>query len=251
MKKVLILCAAMTLAASSAFAVGGIDISVGACPGNVGAVGDNIPIDCAGGAGVIILGTWGPAEAISDLVALDGVLDLYVAGGLDGAGFWDFDPSGCNNGALQTSQARPGTGCATPVAYTASWAVAGSGTAVAAYYPGTGVRNKTLRMAFTCFRPTLLSVAAGQKLFGFQLIVDGANAVEAGGACVGCGQVISLAWNEGTPGAAGGLAAATSLTSPTGNFPGFGNCAGLSGAPDCAAVPTKKRTWGQLKSLYR
>jgi hypothetical protein len=250
MKKVLILCAAMTLAASSAFALGGIDISFNACPGNSGAIGDVIPIDCASGAGLTLLGTWGPAENITDLVALDGIMDLYVATGLDAATFWDSDPTGCNAGTVITNQARPAAGCATPTAYTASWSPAGSGTAVANFYPD-GVRNHTIRLSFTCYRPSLLSVVAGQKLFGLQVFFDGTNAAEAGGSCAGCGDAVSFAWNEATPGSASGVNAPAHLTSPTGNFPGFSNCTGISAAPNCAAVPTKKRTWGQLKSLYR
>jgi hypothetical protein len=247
MKKVLILCAAMTVIASSAFAVGGIDVSINACPGNTGAVGDVVPIDCAGGAGVVLLGTWGPAEDIVGLTNLDGIWDLYVGAGLANAGFWNFDAAGCNSLALNSSQARPTAGCATPVAYTACWSLAGSGTAIAA---GQTSAN-TVRMPFTCYRPGLLNVTAGQKLFGVQIIVDGSNATEAGGSCDGCSQPVSVAWNEATPGAAAGAAAPSALSSPTGNFPGFGQCMGVTNSPNCAAVPTKKRTWGQLKSLYR
>src|SRR5262245_26901480 len=253
MRKLVLMSAVMVAMATSAHAVGGIDLSVGACPGNPGAIKDVVPIDCASGNSIVILGTWAPAEAITNLVALDGVLELYVAGGLDGAGFWDLaelpnrDEFGCNAGALSSNQARPATGCETPNTYKGCWDPIGSGTAVAAFYYPTDARGSIVRIAFTCYRPTLLSVSAGEKLFGFQLIIDGRNAVEVGGTCAGCDQAATLTWIEATPGA-NGPPNPTILSSPTGNFQGFGLQLSLDGS---VPVPTVKRTWGQLKSLYR
>src|SRR5262245_15462299 len=133
MKKLFITFAAMVALATSAHAVGGIDLSINACPGNPGAMGDLLSIDCASGNGIVILGTWSPAEDISDLVGLDGTMELGVDGDLGTDGFWDFDPAGCNGLALTSSNDVP-AGCLT-VPYSDVWSPEGSGSGVAAYYP--------------------------------------------------------------------------------------------------------------------
>ena len=254
MRRLLGIAAVSMVVSTSAHAVGGIDVSVNACPGNPGAIGDVASLDCASGKGIVILGTWAPAEDLPQLTNLDGIFSLYVAGGLDANGFWNFDnlnnPSApCNPTALTTSKDLPAKGCETPVAYLPPWTPDGSGTQVAAGRTGAN----TLRIPFTRYRPGWLSVTADQMLFGVQVIIDGSNAAEAGGSCPGCGQAITIAWNEATPGNVGfrlGVAG-TTLASPTGHFPGFGICLGINGTPNCGAVPTVKRTWGQLMSLYR
>lgn len=247
-KQLLLVCAAMLAFTTSAHAVGGIDISTVACPGNAGALGNLATIDCASGAGIIILGTWSPAENIADLTNLDGTFYLYTAAGFSNAAFWDFDAAGCNFLALSSSQARPTSGCTTPVAYTATWSLAGSGTAIAAGRNPTGSNNRII-IPFTCYRPGLLSVTTSDHLFGVQVIVDGSTATEAGGTCAGCSQNVSIGWSDAFPGAA--TMTPTALFAPTGNFPGFGQCMGVGATPNCVAVPTVKRTWGQLKALYR
>src|SRR5262245_12771742 len=158
MRKLLLTLAVMLAVATSAHAVGGIDISVNACPGNPGAIGATYSMDCASGAGIVILGTWAPAENIAELTSMDGTIDLYVPDGLETIGFWDFDATGCNPNALSSDHARP-TGFVTPVSYTATWLAAGSGSAIAGFYP-TGVRGKNMRISFTCYRGALLDVTA-------------------------------------------------------------------------------------------
>ena len=242
MKRILLLTAIMALVATSAFAVGGIDLSTVACPGNAGSIGTLGVPDCVNG--IVVLGTWSPAEAIADLTALDGSMTGTVAGGRAANGFWDFDAqTGCNAAGLNSSQARP-AGCTSP-AYTATWSPAGSGTAIA----GIGQTANQEGLGFTVFRPSILSVAADQNLFGLQVTIAPDNAVENGGACSGCTNAgFTLSWDEGLPrSASGALAAPTPLHGPTGHFPGFDNSMSFNGG----AVATKKSSWGQLKSLYR
>lgn len=247
MKKLLITCAAMIGVATSAHALGGIDLSVNACPGNAGAIGDVATVDCASGLGFILLGSWSPAEDLGGLTNLDGMMEFYAEADLDGAGsFWNFDEHGCNASALHSSEARPVSGCISPADYADTWASEAGGTAIAA-----GRRSPHIvRIGFTCFRSTLLSVQAGQMLFGIQMIVNGSNASEAGGSCQGCPTAMSIVWNQGEPGDVS--ITPTPLTTGSGHYPGFGNCMVFNGSAGlCGVVPTKKRTWGQLKSLYR
>jgi hypothetical protein len=246
MKKILFTGAAMLLVASAAFA-GGIDLSVGACPGNAGSVGGETgAVDCTADPGnelaVVVLATWAANEALTDLVGLDGLLEMQVQPDLDAGGFWNVDPAGCGAAGMNSSQVRP-AGCTTP-AYNNLWSPAGSGTAIAAIRRGPAVQ----RMAFTVFRPTLATVAANARLFGAQIMFNAGG--DLAGACPGCSNTVAMVFNSGKPGTAG--SPATELNNSTGLSAGFSNCVGFNGgAANCLAVPTKKRTWGQLKSLYR
>lgn len=252
MKKILVLCAAMALVASTAFAVG-IDLTSVACGNNPGFTNDAGAIDCANGGGVTLLAVFQPAEAYNDaangyvLTGIDGILDMQVAGVLSPSGsaaFWDWDQvDGCNTAAFSANRKAPTTGC---TGYTNTFNVANAGEGAAA-----GRRSpNTQRVAFGCFRPagTPLSTTANQKLFGAQFFIDGSSSLESGlGTCGGCPLSAGIVWNACTPGVLNG-APTTVLTGPS----LAGNCTGVNtGVQLCAAVPTKKHTWGQLKSLYR
>lgn len=248
MKKVLFTGAALLLVASAAFA-GGIDLTTGACPSHAGAVGgDAGPIagDCSEEPVITVYATWAPNEALPDLVGLDGLLEMQALPDLDAASFWNVDATGCGATGLNANQARPAVAvCGTaPNAYTAAWSPAGSGNAIAALRRGPAIQ----RLAFTVFRPSVLSVTANQKVFGAQIFFN--NNGDLGASCGGCLSPVAMVWNSGKPGTGG--TPATELTGPTGFAPGVNNCVGFNGgASNCAAVPVKNRSWGQLKSLYR
>ncbi len=254
--KIIFITAALALIATWAFA-GGIDLSVNACPDNAGAT-PFATTDCSGATPLAILGTWEPNEAIPDLSNLDGTLQYAVAGDLDTSSFWNFD--GLNDcargglgagGPLRSSQARPASGCESP-AYTDTWGVTGSGTAIG----GAQSTPRTGKIAFTCYRPSPLGVAAGQRLFGMQIVIDTSEATEAGqgGTCTGCTEGACIVWLEGRP-EGFGSSTPTNIQGPTGSGAGQGITtgviinAGLVGL--CAVVPVRRRTWGSLKSLYR
>src|SRR5437773_10388089 len=120
MKKILVLCAAMALVASTAFAVG-IDLTAVACGNNPGFTNDAGAIDCAAGGSVTLLAVFQPAEAYNDvangyvLTGIDGILDMQVAGVLSTTGsaaFWDWDQvDGCNTAAFSANRKAPTTGC--------------------------------------------------------------------------------------------------------------------------------------------
>jgi hypothetical protein len=244
MKKILVLCAALMLIASSAFAFGA-DLSVAACPGGAGASGDAGALDCAGGGVLTLLGTFMPEHAMPDLAGIDIVTDLQIAGDVTGdAGFWDF--GGANAGAVGSLHTRPSSpGC---TAYTNTWQPSGSG---AGSLGVTNTLNNTrVRVVALCYRPTALSTAANQKMWGIQLSIDASTSVDAGGAptATGCDKAACIVLNSIQPRTVSG-ADDTNLT--TGSV--FGNQVTINSGTtgQCQAVPTKKRTWGQLKSLYR
>ncbi len=250
MTKVMSFCIALLLAAAAAAHAGGIDLSVTACPGNPGAVGgDGGTIDCAGTAGVVVLGTFAPDEEIPDLVGLDVLLKMSVAPDLDAGGFWNMDPAGCgyqNGGTLAVFSARPPVGCGVPL-YLPIWMANGSGGAMAAARTG----GSTQSIAIVCWRASTASVASDQRLFGFQLAIDANYSIEAGGVCTGCTNPVCLEWVSARPGSAGALTP-TPLTAGTGHYPGFGNTLSFNGGSGlCLAMPAPTPLKDGLESLYR
>ena len=239
MKRILLATALLSLLATSAFAVG-VDLSVGACPGDAGASADAGSLDCAGGTNVTVLATFMPAEDISDLVELDMIFDLVVDGDVStNATFWDFET--VNHSAISLHHERPTGGCSN---YTDVWNVDGGGAVggVAISLPS------KVRIGAISYRPTKAAVLANQRLFGIQLVLDTHQAIEGTGSAPGCTRGVCMVLQRATPVSAGGLPT-TTLADPS----VFGNQSTFNGGSDsmCFAVPAVRHTWGQLKSLYR
>ena len=241
MKRILVLCAAMALFATSAFAVGA-DLSAVACPSGAGASADGGTLDCANSGVLTMYIVFQPGESAPDLTGIDVVLDLQVNGDLNSdASFWDFEL--VNVAALAVSHTRPSTICN---AYTNSWQPAGSGEGALASRSGVQVE----RIKALAYRPTPLAYVTNQKLFGMSVTIDGSQSAEGGGnaAAVGCSKPTCFVLNNVFPRLVSGTPT-MDLSGPS----SFGNTVTVNGATaaQCLVVPTKKHTWGQLKSLYR
>lgn len=250
MKKLLVLAICLAVAAP-AFAAG-IDLSANnICPGVAGGSSDGGPLDCAALAGasknVRIYGSFVPAEAISDLGALDGQVTISILGDLNAEGsFWNGYPGACldaNGGGVKFIGAKPQNGdpCGTSLAMREVFADGGANTANPPY-----AGNSSIDYFFTVFKAGTVSVTTSNRIFGFELRLDPAYSSEAGGPCGSCNVPVAVRWVKATPGSSGG-SPTTVLSTGTG-FAGVGPTAVASGG---GAVLTKARTWGQLKSLYR
>jgi hypothetical protein len=256
MKQILVLCASMALVATSAFGVG-IDLTVGACGNNPGA-SSGANIDCAAGGTVTLLGVFQPYEAYDDiangyvLIGIDGILDMQVAGELSATGsaaFWDWDQNdGCSpvtyppnppdTAVFSMNRKAPTTGC---TSYFNTFDIAGSLEAAVAVRRSTNAQ----RIRFACARPASspLPTLANQKLFAAQFLIDGSLSHESGGGtCGGCPVFATVIWSSCIPGVLNG-APTTGLV----DVSLFSNIVEINRY----ATPTKKPTWGQLKSLYR
>ena len=247
--RTLVLSMSILVLVSTHAVAGGIELSANACPDNPGALPTGT-VDCAGGSGLVILGTWTPNEAISDLSNLDGSLDLSVQGDLNSSStFWNWDPMSSCASVVRSNQARPTSGCASPP-YLDTWDVADAGTGIGAIQ----IFPSNERIVFTCYRPLPLTVAAGARLFGVQITIDGRQAVEGGGTCTGCTNTGCLVWLEGRPGSFG-ASNPSFLYGPDptiGQSQAITNVFLINGAAACVGiVPVRKQTWGELKSLYR
>ena len=245
MKKVLILCGALALYATSAFAVG-VDLTAAACPGNAGSASEVASFDCSVGDVLQFFCNFQPNEAIPDLVAIDCVADLAVQGDLaTSANFWDFFST--NGAAVGLSHVRPATGC---TGYLSTWSPVGSGEAIA-YSPRS---PSIIRMGVVCFRPSVLAVTANQKLFGYAMTIDTGTSAEFNGGVgpVGCSTVpATMVLQQLVPGSATGLSTSTLVAGSLATNCNLIGANGTSGSPTCQAVPVQRHTWGRLKSLYR
>ena len=238
MKRTLMLIGALTLFAPSAFAVGA-DLSVFACPDGPGASFDAGALDCAGGEALTLIATFMPQEALPDLAGIDLVFDLGINGDVNSdATFWDF--ANANSAALGTLQTRLAIGCN---AYTDTWASPeGSGSGALGVYQSPA----RARIVALAYRPSPLAVLANEKLFGLRLTIDASTSLEAGGTTTGCSKSVCIVLDELFPRTFSGNDG-TALTSGS----VFGNQVIINAGPFCFVIPTRKRTWGQLKSLYR
>jgi hypothetical protein len=245
MKKLIVLAGLMALCAASAFAApAGVDLSFTACPLDAGSSQAGV-IDCAGGGVLTGLMTFAPAEAVTDLVAVDTIVDFFVqAGDVNStSNFWDFQSF--NQAGIGMNHLRPGSGCSTPTAYANTWNKTGAGVSLGALVKS----PQNVRVAAGSYRPDNFAAAAGQNLFGYQLMLDGSTAVEAGGTANGCSAPAIVIVQHAIPQSAVG-APTTTLSSPSNNPT---PCTSINGGVPtaCAAVPTQRHTWSQLKSMYR
>jgi hypothetical protein len=236
--KLALWCAAFALLPGRAFAVG-VDFSTVACPGNAGATA-YATMDCAAGGSLILLVTFQPNEAISDLVEVDADVCLHTRTDFEtSATFWNFTAGG-DLAAVHASPARPAAGCG---GYSAGgWTTS---------FVSPGVIQPPWGLHFTAGSVSAggFSVVANQKIFAMQLIIDASSSVEAGGTMTGCALPVDLAVMEldlrRASGGSGTPLTAGSLT---------GGAVMLNGADvsDCKGdLPVHRNTWGQLKSLYR
>lgn len=190
---------------------------------------------------------------------LDQVLGIEVVVDLQAEGatlpdWWHLEPAnpasgtppGCRYGSLSASQNFTGeTGCAD------FWHDAGSAV-VQGYTPGDppgGAARARIKAAVALSSPDVASLDDTRMYYGVKLVLDDAKTVDPG-SCAGCFTnvclVLNAVWIKRAPGAAGG----DRLLETPGS--GNANWATWQGTTqDCVAVPVRRTTWGQLKSLYR
>lgn len=259
MKKILVLCGALMLVASAAFAQGdGLHMKWNGCPNNAAATPTE-DFTCDGSIHQLH-GTLSVAASTPGVVALDGIIDLLLASPNVPA-FWQFQAGACNEAGLALVDARPATNCVATANTNTLCGAGGTGcdAFITAYAYGSVINfpENRARLLFTLARsaaaPVTLAASVGTNAhfaFLFQFFED--NASEIGGACDGCLTGVSMTWNQAvlynTNATTGGEGVAAAIDS---SDPGSADAHAFSNCPGCGAVSTKARSWGQLKSLYR
>lgn len=255
MKKFLLICAALTAFAVPAHAQ--LFTAWGACDGTAGSSTGNMNFDCTPGSGFSaqIFGTFGVSSPIPNFVAAEGIVDFAFQGASDVPAFWHFEAGGCNSTGIGYSLARGSSTlqCATTnsTIFCGTTGVACTG-GISNYINNYGAANRS-RLFFANARSALSPVtlpAVPTRVFCFFITFLTDNTPGSGGAeCAGCETPTAIAWNQlslfdNQP--ATGPEARFELSSAT---PGSTGNMATNGAT--ISVSTTKKTWGQLKSLYR
>jgi hypothetical protein len=176
--------------------------------------------------------------------------------GPDMPSWWRLDAAGCRAGSLTGSNDfalapfTTGSGCVDP------WSHRNSiGAPLAVTYPvvdsywGTFLDRSIVDLGFDLVGGTM-ALAEGVEYYAFRLELDHAAAT-GDGSCGGCCQPYvalmgTVKLHVDTPGGPGDI-----FVQPT-SYPGYVSWNGtLTAAPACGPTPTRARSWGYIKSLYR
>ena len=249
-KALLFCCALLALAAPMAFA--GLDLTAVACNTNTTPPpSTTFLFDCANpGVPQTVFACFQTRTNEDSVVALDSSLDLAV----DNPGlpdWWHFEGGGCNASGWSADVVQSPSLCS---GATNPWGTQPRITwaygPLMRFGPNTGsflVSQETSQQA-------PITLDAGTNYFAFNLNFFADNATQSGGACAGCGIGAVLVWTSALVLNIRAAAQPGAEENPVLiRGPGLvSDCLvwGSGGVP-CGAVPTRNRTWGQLKSLYR
>lgn len=189
-----------------------------------------------------------PAANVDRFVGIDIIMDLITETSPLPA-WWDLDAStGCRNTSLSMGTDFSGT----PSGGTAcnDYFAAQGGGGIASYTAGfESVPNRARILAFWALANEGVLTGSTEH-YMFRMVIN--NARTLGGTCPGCTDraciVLNLIRLVQPAGAAGGD---TDMTSPPPGGRQWVRWQDAGSAVSCAQVPTKNRTWGQIKSLYR
>jgi hypothetical protein len=245
-----LLAAALLAHGAEARAAEGLYLTWGECALNgVGASSLSIPCNTdAGESDLYVAFSLGaPVDSVS---AIEVVVDLQSA--TDPLpDWWHFEsagvgtPAGCRAGLLNASRDFTANhNCADP------WAGTVGGALVQDYQPGmprSSSRQARIRATASMSGPPL-SLDAAHQYYGLKLIIPNAKSLP--GECGGCGVGVCLVLNSIWLRRPGTIAGDQLLTQAP---PGNANWAMWQGddPQDCSAVPVRRSTWGEIKTLYR
>ena len=251
MKELLIIC--VTVMAFAVPAHAQLFMAWNACDGTTGSSTANMDFDCnpASGATGELWGTFGLPGSTDGISNIEGIIDFAFQGETSVPEFWRFGPGGCNNQGIAYSLAR-GTS-AVPCDTTNSTLFcgptgSGCGGGIYAYVTGSDVPilggPNRARLLFTNARSSPETTLPGMPTrvfcFHISILTEGASGVS----CTGCSTPTAIAWNQAVLHSYLGQNVFIDSATPgsTGTLP-------TNGAT--ISVATNKKSWGQLKSLYR
>ena len=245
--------AAMLCVASSALAAPGVSLRWTACSGE-GTGLNNKTFACASNAGTNLLVT--SFELPSDLAQVSGnelVLD-FLSQSATLPAWWDMKNAGsCRQTSLTFNTVADvnNTVCV-------DWGLGGTSGGIGSYTTGTppsmgtidpslSAQHRRCVIALAVPPTALQDLVAGTEYFACNLLVNNLKSVGTG-SCAGCTEPICIVFNScnvTTPVLANNILIgnASSAGSNIVTWQGTG--------PDCQLVPTKNKTWGQVKALYR
>jgi len=255
MKRLLLLCGALLiLAAPAAFAAAGLNFTwspSNACQ-NPQVVNQTFVCDNNDGA-YIMVGSFMPGVAATQFYGIEVVIDGQSDGGDMPAWWQSFNDGSCRINSFQPSAAfTAGGGCsklwsASPTGGLGAWQTN-------AYPPPSGnvpdPNRVRIKLAYVMGSATL-ALNTAKEYTAFQLNMDTNNTIDDPGnsivACAGCTVPVTLVLNQVNALDAASGGSFESITAPLTN-----RCiTWQSSTVACATVPTRNRTWGEIKSLYK
>lgn len=239
--------AAMLLVASSALA-GGVNLAWNNCVSE-GGVSNRVGACTANTGTNALVGSFVPNADITGVTGIEIVIDLITGDETSAIPAW-WEVSGvgaCRAGALVAN----GTVNAANTICN-DWANGAAAGGLAAYNtagtiaPLNQPAHRRIVAGFAVAAAAAADLFAANEYFAFNALINNTKSVGTG-LCAGCTTPVCIVLNSinVVPGTA------------TSQFIGAGTGAGSNFAtwqgtgPNCALVPTKNATWGQVKSLYR
>jgi hypothetical protein len=235
---------AATLFARPSAAAGGVNLAWNNCASEGGP--SNLTSACDSNVGTNILtGSFVPAADLTGVTGVEIVLDLIVGDGTSTIpDWWD---TACRPGFVTLN------GTVNPANTVCSdWANGQSAGGLAAYSSGgTNIppenypAHRHIVAGFAVAAADSANLSASQEYFAFNLLISNARTVGSP-SCAGCTAPACIVLNSIN-------VVASSRGNQwlrTGTFAGSNFATWQGVGPSCALVPTKKATWGQVKSLY-
>lgn len=238
------LLATLTLSTTTANAAG-FDLRWTSCAADGGTSNQSFACDTDAGTNTMVA-SFKLDQPITGFFLFEAVLDFIVAGNQPVPAWWEI-LDGCHFLGLQADATiDPGAvNCA-------DWG-AGQGSAVLSNQNHDGsiapADTASHRRIFVLggINPPGPDLVANQEYFLFNLVLDHTTTVDPD-ACAGCTQPVCIVLNSIR--LTGGTFLPTTLGSAQAAGGNFATWQGGSGA-NCTAVPSRRATWGAVKSLYR
>ena len=235
---------ALTLPASSASAGAGVNLRWSACFADGGTWNRTFACDTNSGTNVLI----GSFELAADLTEVSGV-EFVLDVASDGAtlpAWWQLrNPGTCRMASLSVN-----TTIATSAAACVDWASGGAASGLAAYAIGFAGPNTSRIIGGSAVPASALAdLVAGQAYFAFNLLINNAKTIGAD-SCVGCEVPTEIVCNSilvRTPPVFAQPSRDVKLVGPSNGVDS--HLARWQGGR--AIVPTRRTSWGELKTLFR
>ncbi|HYM80985.1 MAG TPA: hypothetical protein VEY91_06185 [Candidatus Limnocylindria bacterium] len=228
----------------------GIYLSWNDCPLDPSSAADFVSACNVNGGQSELLCSFSLAQPTDSVLAVEITLDVQHAAALLPS-WWRFDTTPCRNGSLK-ADADFGSRSACEDMWHGAFVVGG----LAQYtvgQPRGGPNQARIRIALAVTPASMQALNAATMHYAARVVIDNLGTVGAT-PCSGCGEPACLVLNavmigrpirpEGAP--SGNIL----LDSPGPGNPNWVTWQGGGGAA-CTAVPVARKTWGQVKTLYR
>jgi hypothetical protein len=251
----LLLAAASLFVSSQALAQGDLHLGWNNCRADGGV--ENVSFACGSNTGVeVLVASFILPYDMPQVIAFDAT--LYVIGeptydNCDGPGcppqgaydvppWWQFQTGGCRSTSLSVStdfQGEPFASSTHCLDFWNSQALSGRDY----QYPYPSTRSARLRMVAAIPEAQAVALVAGQEYYAFLLRINHTKTVGTG-ACDGCCTPMTILFNNAAVYQPAGVGDQPLTPSGYGFFATWQN-------PSSCPTPTRNRTWGQVKTLYR